>query len=601
MKKKIEKNLLNTIKKTFSILSKRQKKNLFLVQFCLIFTSIFETLSVLSFIPFMSAIITPEILDNNNFFSSLSIYLKVSNRDELIIVSSIIIIIVYVITTILSIFTIYVLNRYSSILTSEIKTKLYSNYINKDLSFHLENSNSSLMKKIEFDAEKVCGRIINPLLTISYKFIMVIFIFTGLCFYQPLIALIGFTMFSSIYLIVFFLLKNKFFNYGDNISKSREIAYKFIYSSLGSIKEILIYGKQKHFIDNVKIANDITAENTLKSKFFSESPRNFLELLLVLSVLIIFILVTIFSSIPSDIAITLSIFGIAGFKIIPSLQVIFNNLSLIKSGIPSINQIKYDLVIPKEELNNNYKIKNPIILNNKITIKKLKFKYENAENFIFSEFNMEISAFSTTGIVGPSGSGKSTLFNILMGLIKPLDGNLIVDGIKINENNIANWQNMIAYVPQDIFLIDGTICENIAFGCDENEINYNKIDEVINISNLNELIDELPKGIYTNIGERGIRLSGGQKQRINIARALYRDPKIIFFDEATSALDGISEKNITDSISLLKGKVTILIIAHRMTTIKNCNEIFLFDKGSITDSGNYQKMMKNNMFKEMAT
>lgn len=549
----------------------------------------------------MSAIITPEILDNSDFFSSLSIYLNISNRDELIIASCMVIILVYIITTILSIFTIYVLNRYSSILTSEIKTTLYSNYINKDLSFHLVNSNSSLMKKIEFDAEKVCGRIINPLLTISYKFIMTIFIFTGLCFYQPLIAFIGFTLFSSIYLIIFFLLKNEFFKYGDNISKSREIAYKFIYSSLGSIKEILIYGKQGHFISNVKKANDMTAENTLKSKFFSESPRNFLEFLLVLSVLLIFILVTIFSSIPSDIAVTLSIFGIAGFKIIPSLQVIFNNLSLIKSGIPSINQVKNDLIISKEEPKSNSKIKSPIILNNKITIKKLNFKYENAENLIFNKFDMEISAFSTTGIVGPSGSGKSTLFNILMGLIKPLDGDLIIDGIKINKSNIASWQNIIAYVPQDIFLIDGTICENIAFGCNGNEIKYDKINEVINIANLKELIDELPNGIYTNIGERGIRLSGGQKQRINIARALYRDPKIIFFDEATSALDGISEKNISDSISLLNGKVTIIIIAHRMTTIKNCNEIFLFDKGAIIDSGNYQKMMKNNMFKEMAT
>jgi HlyD family secretion protein len=215
---------------------------------------------------------------------------------------------------------------------------------------------------------------------------------------------------------------------------------------------------------------------------------------------------------------------------------------------------------------------------------------------------MSIPANSLVGIVGPSGSGKTTLIDILLGLITPQQGQLKVDSISVDEENSRLWKNTIGFVPQSIFLSEGTIVQNVAFGIPDDKINIEKVKNALTLSHLDKFLQSLDKGIYTEVGERGVQLSGGQRQRIGIARALYHNAKVLVFDEATSSLDGITEKNIMEAIHNFSGQKTIIMVAHRLKTVQKCDQIFLVDKGKITDHGTYEELLKRNKhFKDMAS
>ena len=245
--------------------------------------------------------------------------------------------------------------------------------------------------------------------------------------------------------------------------------------------------------------------------------------------------------------------------------------------------------------------KNKIHLAKNIVLSNISFRYPGKSKLAIDELSMEISAKSVVGIVGPSGSGKSSLIDVILGLISPQEGVVKIDDVLLNYNNINDWQKKVGFVAQSIFLSEGSIAENIAFGLPTNEIDFNKIYEVLKLANLEELIQSLENGIDTKVGERGVQLSGGQRQRIGIARALYCETDLFVFDEATSSLDGITERLIMNAINKFKGDKTIIIVAHRLKTIQNCDCIFYIDNGKLIDHGTYDQLIKSNVnFKEMA-
>ena len=298
----------------------------------------------------------------------------------------------------------------------------------------------------------------------------------------------------------------------------------------------------------------------------------------------------------------LSVYGLAAMKLLPSLQVIYNSLTIVKGNLSAYEAIKEDLKrIKTFKTKKNDNTQAVWSKNNEIILKEATFIYPGKNSPALDNISLKIRPNTLVGFVGTSGSGKSTIADLISGLIVPKQGKVIIDKIPLDEHNINLWKKKIGFVSQAIFLIEGTIAENIAFGVSEDLIDYKKIEKVLKLSNLYEFVSKLEKRVNSKVGERGVQLSGGQRQRIGIARTLYSDADVLIFDEATSALDGITEKTIMDSIQGFIGKKTLILIAHRLTTIKKCDEIFMMENGKIVDQGKYEYLLSNNeKFKKMS-
>jgi HlyD family secretion protein len=298
----------------------------------------------------------------------------------------------------------------------------------------------------------------------------------------------------------------------------------------------------------------------------------------------------------------LSVYALAGFKLLPSFQQIYLSITNIRANISAFDEIFEDLKNYNEHTESGHLLKKNtqdiIQLNKNLSLENISFHYPDKKELVLDNINMEVPFNSVVGVVGRSGAGKSTLIDVILGLIEPQNGKLKIDGNVISDSKKKNraWQNNIGYVSQNIFLSEQTIAENIAFGVQKDEIDFKRLNKVINYANLNEFIKNLENKINTQVGERGVKLSGGQKQRIGIARALYSEKNIIIFDEATSSLDGFTEKKIMDSIYSLKRQKTIILIAHRLKTVEKCDLIFFMDKGKIIDKGSYHELIERNEY-----
>jgi HlyD family secretion protein len=298
----------------------------------------------------------------------------------------------------------------------------------------------------------------------------------------------------------------------------------------------------------------------------------------------------------------LSVYALVAIKLLPAFQQIYVGVAGVRANLPAFESLQQDLNDSVQtQLSTLTPKQSYLHPKQEILIENVTFNYPGKKESAINEVNMLIPINSVIGIVGPSGSGKSTLIDILLGLIEPQQGQLKIDGLVINDQNRRSWQNNIGFVAQSIFLSEGTISENVAFGIPQHQIDTGRVQNALKLAHLDELISSFEDGVLTKVGERGVKLSGGQRQRIGIARALYHNAEILIFDEATSSLDGITEKMIMDAIHDFSGQKTIILIAHRLKTIQQCDQIFFIDKGRLVDKGTYQELIKSNKhFKNMS-
>ena len=357
---------------------------------------------------------------------------------------------------------------------------------------------------------------------------------------------------------------------------------KWLNQSLGAVKETKILCKENYFLNQFISAYNNYADSVQYYNVISQMPRFFIEALVTIGLLLLIAYKLMIGENAVQIVSLLGVLALAAFRLMPSANRILNLSTTIRYQTPAFLALKQDL-IDTDNLMNNYKNKintGKIQFNKKIVIEGIEFYYPSNHKTILHKVSFTIPKGKFVGIVGPSGAGKTTFVDILLGLLEPTGGKITVDGVDIF-SNIRGWQANLAYVPQSIYLIDGTIKENIALGVAEDEIDDELINEVLHMAELYDFVYSQPDNINTNVGERGVKLSGGQRQRIGIARALYQQPEVLILDEATSALDNETEKSITDTILKLKGKITIIAIAHRTSTLEQCDFKVKFEKGSI--------------------
>ena len=380
--------------------------------------------------------------------------------------------------------------------------------------------------------------------------------------------------------LFFYFTKKTIHKNAKEIQNLSATTIKIVNETFGAIKEVKIFNIENLFSNKFSLTSQLRENYFLINSFLVQIPRYFLEAVIIISLIFIIMLYNYLNKDFNSLLPMLTLLSVAAVRLLPSFNSISTSLSAIRSLSPSL-----DLMV--KEIQNVGKLKNEkkslvdknFSFSKKIVFNNVSFKYPGNLSNTFTEINLEILNESKVGIIGSSGAGKSTFINLLLGLLKPTDGNILVDGKNIEEN-LINWQSTIGYVPQDIYLLDDTIKNNITFN--EKAINDDQLKKILKLARLDKFIESLPNGLETYIGERGARISGGQRQRIGIARALYKDPKVIVFDEATNALDSENERNIMKEILELDVKKNLIIITHRHELVKNCNKIFTIENGRIT-------------------
>ena len=569
--------MIADFQKIRQILPKNQKKALVLLSGLLFIGMVFEILGLGILFPILTVLLDPEkmrIWLNDIAYFDFSIY----SYNEILIFCLVSIFVVYLSKTLFLVFLTYKQNIILENVGAFIQKRLYSKYLFQSYKSHLYKNLSQMMKEVQLETiyfNSFCRSVLTLIVELALVFSIVLTIL----FLEPKGAIAIGLIFGSLALLYFQLTKRKIKQWGSQRQSLDLFISKILMNSLSGIKEVKLLDKENFFLDRFTQTNTKKVKVATNHQTLTQISRFYLELITIVG-MVSLILILISNGVnTSEIVTLLGVFVAAAFRMIPSINRILaalQNLKYYSSSIDVISKELFDSPIIEKNKPSSFEF------NNKITVDNLDFSYKKKK--ILEGINLDIEIGETIGIVGESGSGKSTLVDLLNGLLKPTKGTIKVDDRNIEEF-ITSWQLSIGYVGQEIFLIDDTIRANIAFGIEEEKIDHNKINQVLKASQLSKFIRELENGVETRVGDRGIQLSGGQRQRIGIARALYHNPSVLIFDEATASLDDQTEKQVMRSIYNLKQNKTMIIIAHRISTLNQCDKIYEIQHGQIKLKG----------------
>lgn len=596
--------MLKVIKQLFSLLTDKQLKQFYILQVLVVVMAFTELLGIASIAPFMALVGDISILETNTVFSEIYQFSGLNNQTDFLFYSGFFVLIMLTVSTIVSMFTIWKLSIFGARIGTEIADLLYRYYMQQSWQFHASSSSAQLTKQVSTEAARISIGIMQPLVQMNAKIVLAAFISISIVIYDPLIAILGLVIFSLAYFLLYSLVREKLAANGDKLSEISTERFRLMNEGFGGIKDVLLLDRSHDFIESFQNSGKVFAQAQGTNIAISQVPRYFIELIAFGAMIsLVLLLIKLHAGNLGEVLPILAVYALAAFKLLPALQQIYSSVSQIKGNIAAFEAVKEDLerAFNSQKLINSGSSPIPIYLRKSIVLKDIEFSYPGKHRVAINGVNMNIPVNSVIGLVGSSGSGKSTLIDLLLGLLTPQQGSLYVDDTRITATNKRAWQDLLGFVPQSIFLSEGTIAENIAFGIPKKDIALNKVNRALILANLSELVAQLPDGINTKVGERGVQLSGGQRQRIGIARALYHEAEVLVFDEATSALDGITEKIVMDAIHEFSGQKTIIMIAHRLKTVEKCDLIYFMEQGKIIDYGTYQELVVRNLkFKEMA-
>ena len=594
--------LLRLLKKVISILDNKEKRFFYYLSIAFFFVALVETFGVVLIIPFIEIASNPEIINSNYQLNLINDFFQFSNTNNFILFLGISYFFYLIFSQAFKAVIMYFQLRYTFSLEASISKRLLESYLRQTYSWFLDKHSGDMGKGILSEVAETIHYSLNPLLAMISQLFLTIQLIVLIVLVNPIVALITLLFLLVLNLVIFNKVKNWIKLIGINKVKHNQRRYKTVVEAFGAIKEIKLSGIEKSYSNKFSsAASDFSTANS-NVQIVSILPKYLLEALS-FGFLILFILYNLnLGNNLTEVLPILSMFAFAALRLIPAFQQIFSSLNKINFSTKGLDDILYRLNENKN-LEISKKTNDSLQIKNKIEINDLNFIYPNSNRMALNKINLSILAGKKIGVVGSTGSGKTTLIDILLGLLKPTDGEISLDGNEISKLGLRKWQNSIGYVPQNIFLSDKTIAENIAFGLSLEELDIERVKKVCEIASLNNFItEELDQSYFTEVGERGVRLSGGQRQRIGIARALYHNPSLLVLDEATSALDNLTEKIIIESIANHSKNITTIVIAHRLNTIKNCDCIYYLEKGEIKSHGTYEDLiLKSKEFKKLTT
>ncbi len=474
---------------------------------------------------------------------------------------------------------------------ANLSTRLLDTYLKQPYSFHLTRNSGNLIRNTLSEVGLYGFNFLIPGLNLVAEGLVFIGLTIMLFIIEPIGVLIVLIVVATLWFLFQKPMSKFLLKHGTLRQKYDGLRVTHVQESLGSVKDLKVLGREDEFLSAFEPLNKKWSKSGRFQQICQRIPAFALEVLAVFGLCIVVFSMILSGKEMSAIVPALGLFGAVAFRLLPSSSRILSSLQAMNFGIPVIEVLSNELKLNKQANRDHGLAKdNDLVLKREIELRGVSFNYESQKKTALSDINMCVSLGQAVGLIGPSGSGKSTAVDVILGLFLPQQGNVEVDGMPIL-SNIRGWQNQIGYVPQTIFLIDKSIRRNIALGVSPNEIDEDALQQAIKSAQLGDFVKELPEGLDSLVGERGVRLSGGQRQRIGIARALYHNPSVLVLDEATSALDTETESDIMKDVNALKGEKTIIIVAHRLSTLVNCDKLYRFDKGEIVKAGTPQSMI----------
>jgi ATP-binding cassette, subfamily B, bacterial PglK len=585
------------IKKLLKLLTPAERKHAAVLLVMIMLMGLLDMVSVASIMPFMAVLGNPEIMETNAILNkafTIANNFGIDTTEQFLFTLGIFVFVFLVVSLVFKAFTIYAQLRFTLMREYSIGKRLVEGYLHQPYSWFLNRHSADLGMSILSEVNKVVSGGISPMMNlISSGTVATVLLFLLILVDPKLAIIVGLTL-ASAYALIFKTSSSMLKRSGEARYKANQERFTAVSEAFAASKEVKVGGLEETYIDRFSDPAHTFAGHQATASIIGQLPRFALEAIAFGGMLLIILyLMTQSGNFASALPIIV-LYAFATYKLMPALQATYNAVTQLRFAGPSIDALYQDLMSLQPD-NSDQPKDDAMSLNQSIKLNHIKYCYPNAPQPVLKDFSITIPARNMVGLVGATSSGKTTTVDLILGLLEAQEGTLEVDGQPITQQNRRSWQRAIGYVPQQIYLADDTVSANIAFGVSAKDINHTSVERAARIASLHEFVSsELPQQYQTTIGERGVRLSGGQRQRIGLARALYHNPQVLILDEATSALDNLTEQAVMEAIHNLGKQITIIIIAHRLSTVKACDTIYLLEKGELKGQGNFEELMKTN-------
>jgi len=580
------------IKRLWSHLSKKHKKQFLMLFAFMVFASFSEVISIGLILPFLGAISDASTVYDHNLMQPIIKFFNIDSPDQILLPVTIIFVSTSIIAGLIRLMLLYFTAHLSRSIGTELSVNIYRRTLYQEYAIHINQNSSDAINNIIVKTGLVIGGVIIPVANLLSSTVLIFAVTTTLLIIDTIAAITSLGVFGILYWFIIRFTHAHLVKNSECIADESSQLVKLLQEGLGGIRDVLIDGSQQFYINNYRIADVKLRRAKANNIVISGSPRFIMEALgmSLIAILAYTMSIRTDESISTIIPV-LGALALGAQRLLPALQQAYSSISSIKGAQRSL----HDVVKLFEKDTPKYIDKPlpiPISFEKEINLSNLGFRYSNQTPWVFKNHNIQLAKGSCVGFIGKTGSGKSTLLDVIMGLLRPTEGKISVDRQIITEENCRGWQMHIAHVPQNIFLSDGTVEENIAYGVSNKQINYHQIKKAAKQAKIDDFIESWPEKYKTIVGERGVKLSGGQRQRIGIARALYKQVDVLILDEATSALDNKTEQAVIRSIKELSGNITIMMIAHRLTTLVNCDRIIELENNNVIRFTTYEELCR---------
>ena len=568
--------MLSSLKQLWQILSPLDKRKVIYVFILVMGMAFIESAGVISIMPFLAVLSNPNVVESNSYLKQLYDFTGAANKQNFILYLGFLSLFVVICSTVFKIVTQYAVNRFASLQRHYFSTRLLKTYLQQNYEFFIQRNSATLAKNILSEVDQLIWTMILPALTLMSYGVVLLFMVGILLLYDPLMAIATAFVLGLFYASIYMLVRKKLTQIGQEFTQANKERYQTCQEALAGIKDVMINNAEHGYIKQFEESSRVFARHIATRETLGQVPLNVIETVGYGCLIGLAMLLVVSGKEVSHILPVLGLYGFAAYRMLPAAQNMYRAISQIKFSEQVLSVLKPEFALEKDELKHIEKDSTQYLkFEHSIRLENISFAYPNRiESPILNNFSLEVKKNASLGIVGKSGSGKSTLMDIMLGLLFPQQGKVYIDDVELTADNITQWRDLVGYVPQNIYLADKSIAENIAFGVAKIDIDLKRVEFVARQAQIDDFIQsQLPLGYHTLVGERGVMLSGGQRQRIGIARALYKNPQVLFMDEATSALDTETEQAVNEAIQNLNGKMTMVIIAHRESAVAQCNQI----------------------------
>ncbi len=582
-------------KKIIFLLTLKGWKNVTFLWAGMVVVAIFEVLGVASIMPFIAVASNPELIQTQPFLRKLYLLSGAENNMDFLTYLGCAVLFLLILSNVTSALVNWLVLTFTYKRGHELSLGLLRDYTSRPYIYFLSNNTSQMRKMLMNQIPRVVNGVLIPAMQLMARGVVLVFMLFLLMTINPVITLLVFGVVGGCYAAIYFNLRKRVKHIGQQTMKEEAQCHKVVSEVLGGIRDVKLLGREDYFISRFAMPSELNAHYHASSGAMAVLPRYLLEILAFSTMIIVILALLTREESLNDILPTLALYAVIGYRMLPALQQAFHSITLIRFHTPAMLELCNVLNVDKAD-DKQYGISD-ITLGKEINLQNISFSYPEKSEAVLKNINLQIPAHKITALVGTTGSGKSTLADIITGILRSESGEIYIDNKLLDTQSIRSWQNIIGYVPQQIFLIDDTIRRNIAFGIDDNKIDDAAVFSAAKMAQIDGFISsELADGYNSVVGERGVRLSGGQRQRIGLARALYHNPQLLVLDEATSALDNVTERSVMETINRLgndiDGRKTIVVIAHRLSTVQQCHNIVLLKNGQIEAQGSYDNLLK---------